>query len=1243
MSNRPAAQTREQKAERRLGVTQIQSALCFLLFIPYDLAMRNVIQSLLCLLTTAAAIIGLMGSAVASSMHDLVSDDEYSLWGMRDVAFPFVPAGAEPTFDPARDSLRDYGCFPMGNGRIFGHLGVDSDFSLLRGLTGPGYQTRGDEGEWQVWQEGNWPDIPVSFKATAPKGPHEPVFHLGDKWTTQSIEQVRGGAIVRVKQSADFGELSILQYAVPELPVLIREYRFTPVAGRADADWDYFLQLGGSASGRADDGFEYEQGDNRLTIRCQSIRKIPEMPQCIAGEMQADGSWQCTLVYIVGKTDQPRAAVDLDESAIEEMATRTLNWWCSFSAANYQPHTGDSKLDDMLIQLPVTIETQRDYYSGSSSPMVSYHGCWVRDNNGIILTDIVNQRFDKVMRLLRYHRAACVQYGHVPMMIPLDLDLSELEGWQPGAPGTAGNLSAIGATGFDWYAFGVEHAEVPSLIVIQHFLLWRAMHQAGQGADADEFISEAWGFITHNLTAMEYSTEYGVKFHGDETYAGGALYSTYDQPESGQIGWPNGYIPTEFYSFDNTILHRAAAAAIIEMAGASGWDGGVIQANRIIDELDSVIADNYIVDGRIVMAISPITGQQWLPPFSNISLRPYWLNLYYANWQDNIQVDNYWRIRELLHGPDNPQSTPWSGYQTGHSPGYLLSAARSYGYVDDEEACFAAMQRTASPEGAFCEVLGPDGLPVDIYGRTNRIRPWESGVNYEAIVSTLQMRTVRRMSPQPEAPELPPEPPVATASHDTELLAITRDKHFREVIGQDFRLAKVDSANITAWDIGLPFSPDELYRALMFEEGDIDYHIPFLFFDRDVRGGLDRRTMKDERFWAEIDKVLADYEAAGGIVLTEDTLRPAWEAELERDADDNSFRIDIEGPDGNYDWKLQTAHQPSLIEQRLQQDGLLPSIAYAASGHMDKSGNAMLGLAPEQFTLLQNESMKLEVVYTDETGNEFRYTHMFPGTQRMKDRLNAIDTEALPEYAIRAYPQGDLLPPREEYESGKREMKLPISYLLNHETGSVFFGAIDNREDAELVINFYYDSENLYISIAYRDDKTPGSGTWDSDRINLCFDALLDSDDTDYPKGAVSSADWQTDDYWVFACPFIDDEVKVMRLGGKIPGLNETGFNGPVAGSKVELAEYFFSTEVTDSFDPLVDLLPSGHMIHWSIPLSELPYLDATPGSFCGLTIFYSDMDESLSEMMYFNDWGDGQGGIEWRFWDTGLLYFDAP
>ncbi|MCB1221372.1 MAG: hypothetical protein H7A35_07835 [Planctomycetales bacterium] len=1593
----------------------------------------------------SATIIGLMAAAQAS-MFDLVSDADYSQWGMRNRPFPFLPGEGK---------FADYGCFPLGNGYIFGHLGVDGDFSLMRGLTGPGYQTRGDNGDWQVWQEGNWPDIALSFKATAPKGSFNPVFHLGEQWGAQSIQQVLGAAIVRVRQSADFGELDCIQYAVSGMPVLVREYRFRPVEGRADPDWQYCLQVGTEANETEYDGLVFHQGENRLTIQCSGFLEVDGLQQCIAGEMQEDGSWRCTVAYIASKAGEPRTAVELDSAGLADLATRTREWWREFSAANYgyedalawpwsdMPHFGSEwmqpRLSHMMLQLPVIIETQRDHYSGSSSPMVSYHGCWVRDNNGIILTDIVNKRYDNVMRLLRYHRAACVSYGSCPMLVPLDLDLSGLDGWQPGEPGTAGDLSGIGATGFDWSAFGVEHAEVPSLIVLQHYLLWRAMMQDGMVEEATEFMQESWGFVTHNLMAMDYSTEYGVRFHGDETYTQGALYSTYDRVESGQIGWPNGYIPTNFYSFDNTILHRAAAAAIIEMSGSIGLDSGFDVALRIRDELDDVVNDNYILDGRIVAAISPSTGQPWLPPFSNINLRPYWLGLDYG-LDEELLRDNFIRVRRYLNyirpvdradGKHLPDSTPWSGYMTGHNIAYFISGNCSVAenvFLGTENLGYEVVIGTASPEGAWCEVLGPDGAPVDIYGRTNRIRPWESGVNYQAIVRMMEDGIDYIAEEKVREWDRSTEPPVATASHDTQILALTRDNHFRELYPLDSRMAWVEQQHITAWDIALPFSPDELARALMFEEGDIDYNIPFLFIDRDVRTGLDRRTMKDEHFWAEMDKVIAEYEAAGGIVVTEDTLqlsladdeavglkvlvalypntfahrmtdgeianfrdevgswmdwyremagdrlqfeldylvmphtlspeqcgrengnvfwlgstdveadlraygvpdnhydlvacfwgwdrdrqqieldgeqalqayggaaqgpapdmafmgqagrtgyygsailnshpdnihkvaihellhnidglfrtagmpgdflnaddmaanielllreqpgcfeavgftdeairgladremrkeagfpweaqlvyyewmlrrtprdsyarlllnygervkqsaepvdlkalgedfgnryvaavladddidcligqdfeiyldmeqsgvlppgvgielvaefagermatlpegegwmlripqdsigngalalhfdvldytlprnrldtqlcfpvrtvqlhlRPIWHAELDWDDAENKMTVAISGPEGTYDWKLSTAHHPSLIEERLHEDGLLADFQYEAEGSIANGGEAVLGMHAEQYARLRNESFSLDVTFTDESGNSGSFSHSFPGTQRLRDRLKGIDPKALPDYVIRATYYDESLD--EEYATGKMPFN-PQENSISPKNGNVFSGQVESEVDAKLDFTVYYDEDTVHLFVILTDDMAPGNGIWDSDRINLCFDTLVDSDEMDYPNGPVGHTAWQADDYWVFFCPFVTDGPRVMRLGGLNPSGVGNGYYGPVADCDyyVGIINDLRSSEAgrANSADSRTQFVHE-YGVTWTIPLSELPYLDATPGSFCGFTIFYSDYDEGLSEMMYFNDWG-GDNGIDWRFWDTGLLYFEPP
>ncbi|MCH7471674.1 hypothetical protein IIA79_01790, partial [bacterium] len=599
-------------------------------------------------------------------------EEDYSSWGLVDAPYPYDESVARPSRPRAarmagetpapptlaKDDLR-YGCFPVGNGLVFAHLGVDDDFNTLRGITGPGYQTRTDDGAVTYWREGNWPDQPLELAFTLGDGDVEVLQYT---WTTQSIQQLRGAAMVRTIQRSPGVDLYTLTYAVPGKPIVIRETALFPKGGGKAGDW--LLRLSPAGELVEDHKDIIAQGSKRLI----GLSLYPN-PKGYPRLIHADGAvYQRAFqddqdarpcvrfaiaygVYSDNQKPPTLAGVDVDE-----LRRSVYAYWQTWSSRNQKFDTGDPRLDDLMAQLPVIIETQRDAYSGGVAPMVSYHGYWVRDSMGPILAYLANGRFDHVKRMLRYHRAACLQYKQSHMLVPLDLDLSDLPGWLPGDPGTAGDLSQIGLSPADWEGTPVEHAEVPSLIALQHYLLWRGMHKAGLGEAADEFIREAWAFISHNLFAMRFDPDYGVKFHGDETYTHGSLYSTYDRPESGAIGYPNGYIPTDFFSFDNTILHRAAAAAAYEMSEAARDEAAQGKAKELTEQLDGIV-NNYYVGSHYAPAISPLTGQKWVRQFANIGLRPFWLDLPYGKLRSNQGIS----LRESLWRGGRALTTPWTG------------------------------------------------------------------------------------------------------------------------------------------------------------------------------------------------------------------------------------------------------------------------------------------------------------------------------------------------------------------------------------------------------------------------------------------------------------------------------------------------------------------------------------------------------------------------------------------------------
>ena len=78
------------------------------------------------MLAITLLILVLTGIARAQELDPFgFSEDQYSSWGIVDAPYPFEGYDSEGNYI-------DYGCFPVGNGLVFGHLGVDADFNTLR-------------------------------------------------------------------------------------------------------------------------------------------------------------------------------------------------------------------------------------------------------------------------------------------------------------------------------------------------------------------------------------------------------------------------------------------------------------------------------------------------------------------------------------------------------------------------------------------------------------------------------------------------------------------------------------------------------------------------------------------------------------------------------------------------------------------------------------------------------------------------------------------------------------------------------------------------------------------------------------------------------------------------------------------------------------------------------------------------------------------------------------------------------
>jgi hypothetical protein len=259
----------------------------------------------------------------------------------RPVAAPGSPAAAARPFGEAavaEDAPAVHSGFPsakqhtraVGNALVHGYLGRDPDFAQLTGL-GTGRGKRG----WATWRRGDWPDIGLRFKATAPKGPHWPVYHLDTKWQAQALWAIRPPSALESRQDAGFGSLYCLTYALPEQAAIVREYAFVPVAGRADPDWHYYLELGPAPETQDGTHASYRHGGKALSLQVPGWYSIagrhtpPGTPLEVAGwsaDPQADGgvSWRCAVAYRAAAAGTAPPDLDLSPAGLARLRQAAL-------------------------------------------------------------------------------------------------------------------------------------------------------------------------------------------------------------------------------------------------------------------------------------------------------------------------------------------------------------------------------------------------------------------------------------------------------------------------------------------------------------------------------------------------------------------------------------------------------------------------------------------------------------------------------------------------------------------------------------------------------------------------------------------------------------------------------------------------------------------------------------------------------------------------------------------------------
>ncbi len=623
------------------------------------------------------------------------------------------------------ESRENLGVFPVGNGRCFTYLGIGFPQNTLFMMTGPRYQTDGNHNT-----VGGFGELSLTLREAG----------SAVDLPRQSCRSVRGAPVVLTSEESTQLKLTTVTAAPPGVTAILRWITVERLEG-ASGDLTLALEFRGRAMQQDEQGFYFEYPHRSRVARLRPVMIGGELkhqdeqltfsiPDVALGKPRT-----CCLALLFSESADAAAVVRKQVvDRHDRLLAETVAWWRNKLAPTVHVTSGDRRLDDLVEGLKVLLLVQQDA-QGGVCPMVNFKGVWLRDSNGPLLGFLHSGLYDNARRLLTYYRQASALHRFTGREFPLDLAVE----------------SDPDLTPQQWAASGTDRCEVPSFVVLQHAwwldatgdktLLERHWHYVRRNADHQVLIDGPHGPLQ--------------TFNGDETYMGGAYYSLFPT----RSGYPNALIRPDAYSADSMFEYVAAHEAMVRLSRVMGHEEGVAQFEASAAQMRASIERHLWLpeEQRYAPAISPVNFQPHRAPFAPINLRPLWVG--YLSPEDQKAQSNLEGTLRWLWRPEGlVRMTPFMDHFIGCAPGYLVSNLAAVRHPK-AAAAFSGLIGSASTSGEWVEVHKPD-RPSYGYGDgryANRLRPWESGINLDALL--FYLTGARRREGQSIAirPLLPPD------------------------------------------------------------------------------------------------------------------------------------------------------------------------------------------------------------------------------------------------------------------------------------------------------------------------------------------------------------------------------------------------------------------------------------------------------------------------------------------------------
>lgn len=621
----------------------------------------------------------------------------------------------EVDLDNALPTFSDLGAYPIGNGNVFGIVGLSLPFGTVQDILGPTYQkTGGLLGAW----------VPAVLVDGEPLSV-----------SRQSTRWIAPGGVVHSRWQGESIEVDLLQTVPPDVNAVVTLIMVTNM-GSADAEISLGLQSsmpvdadgGELVSSRGDTVVRGGFAGAKTSVAEQSV--LPAFPTDLSdrvrpiSSMAAETSAQsviCPLgpvgpeesvgkiAYVATGAEEEVASIT---GAIEEKGRELFEdahaWWQDWHDRTLIVEGAGEEIDQFMAIQKYLCRVQQAA-AGGYSPMHKYSYRWIRDSNGPIkfLLDVGD--FDSVDRDLSYHFAGCASKKEIFNNIELNLDL-DLDNPQE----------------IDWSEVPTQKAEIASFVILQN---WWYFQHTGE----TEQLEQRWEYLRRAFDGHDVDAEGRLPFHGDETYRFPGYQLSGPEPEA-----VSDYVHLTLRSADSAFEYVAAAEAMAEMAEEIGRPEDEIA--RYLEAADFVreATDRWYWQedrGYYAPAMSAVSGERYRYPFANINMRPTWID--YAD-ADEKQAGNIANALRWLYRPEvgTTNLTPTCAYTVGMTPGMVLSALTA---IDHPEAARAldGLLTAAEASGGYAEMNRPDDTPAREVWGMHRVRPWEGGINGSAVLQYL--------------------------------------------------------------------------------------------------------------------------------------------------------------------------------------------------------------------------------------------------------------------------------------------------------------------------------------------------------------------------------------------------------------------------------------------------------------------------------------------------------------------------